>query len=103
MVYKLTARERFDTHDGPDKLVKSHYQVVCIGPDYLATKLVANKFVLATHGKAKMLEALYDNHCRRMVVESEMDADLEYDEVEQFNVYPVVLDLLIQHREDLDG
>ena len=100
LVYSLAEREREQTHQGPTKLVKSHYDFSCIGQNYFALKTVANAVRLAFNGKAAALAALYQDEVKAIFLTGETD-DYLFDEVEQLSLYHIPMKFTVLHWEAL--
>lgn len=100
VVFDLAGRERHQTHQGPDGLVKSRLMIRCLGPKYFEVKTLADKVRLALNGKSAELAALYQGHVKGIFLEDESD-EYVYDEVEQLSLYHVPMDFLIQHKEQV--
>ena len=101
LVYTLTQRQRSQTHDGPDGLVKSYFQLECIAKKYtVEAKPLADAVRLAVNGKSAALAAIYGMHVKGVFLQDERDT-YGFDEVEQLSLYDAEMDLIIQHREAL--
>lgn len=99
VVFEMAARERQQSHDGPTGLVKSHFTVSPLGPNYFEVKTLADKVRLAVNGKSAELAAIFGNHVRGVFLENEAD-DYVFDEIEQLSLYQVVQEFSIQHKEE---
>jgi hypothetical protein len=101
VLFTLAGREREQTHQGPTKLVKSRFQVECLGAGYLAdVKPLAEKVRLAMNGKSAPLMQNYMDLVRGVFLEDEID-DYIFDTVESLALYRVQQNYLIQHWEAL--
>ena len=99
LVFNLDSRERQQSHDGPTGLVKSHIQAVPLGPKYFEVKQLADKVRLALDGKRVELQAIYGEHVRGIMLESESD-DYVFDEIEELGLYNIPMLFSIQHKEE---
>lgn len=101
VVYSLAERERGDTHDGPERLVKSIFEIFCLAKAYGEAKRVAQAAVGALHGKQEVFNQIYESRAvRRVICDTETD-DYVYDPVEKLALYTVSQRYLIHHKEDL--
>lgn len=102
LIFTLTNRERDQTHQGPVPLVRSHYTISCLGPQYFQVKSLAQAVRIALNGKSTALAVIYEDLVRGIFLQDEDDEYL-FDEVEALALYHVPLNFLIQHWETLTG
>lgn len=102
VVFSLASRERRQTHDGPDGLVRSHFNVDCFGRDYFDVKKLADSVRLAANGQSEKLASILGRHVKGVFLENETD-DYVYDEVEELSLFVITQDFTVQHREGLHG
>lgn len=100
LVYELVGRDREQTHEGPTKIVRSHFTLHSIGREYLQVKQLADAVRLAVNGKSAEFAAAYGDHVRGVFLRDESD-DYLFDEVEKLSLYHVPQSLVIQHWEAL--
>lgn len=100
VVFGLTAREREQTHNGPSRIVRSDFNIECLGPEYLEVKKLADKVRLAITGKSSEFAQVFTKHAKGIFLDSEAD-DYVFDTVEELSLYRVPMSFRIQHWEDL--
>lgn len=101
VIYTLVQRPRSQTHDGPDALVRSFFQIECVAKKYTAeAKPLANAVRLALNGKSADLATIYGGHVKGVFLQDERD-NFGFDEVEQLSLYDIEMDFTVQHKEAL--
>ena len=100
VLFALMAREREQTHNGPNPLVASHFEIDVLSPSYSEAKQIAESLRLALNGKAAALAGYYGRDVRGVYLDEERD-DYEWDAVEHLSLFHVAQKFVIQHNEEV--